>query len=193
MTAQTIRERNHAIGQTLANIVGAYPAQAPVAYHPWNPRALEVAARLAELMTALSPALVAEHIGSTAVPGCDGKGILDLMLIYPDGHLDDAKALLDGLGFQRQTSGYLWPEERPMRVGSLLDGDETFLVHVHVLHCESPEVQSLRTFRDRLRSSPALRDAYVSEKRRILADGVETRAEYTRIKGAFIAQASNAT
>jgi GrpB-like predicted nucleotidyltransferase (UPF0157 family) len=179
--------------QTSSAIIGEYPAQAAVACLPWNPRAPEVAARVVELLTARRPELCCEHIGSTAVPGCDGKGILDLMLIYPDGSLDEVKSLLDGLGFQRQTIGYLWPEERPMRVGSILDGGETFLIHVHVLHDQSPEIEVFRTFRDQLLADTALRSAYVEEKRRICADGVETRLEYTKIKGAFIQRASSAS
>lgn len=163
-----------------------YPAQTAVACLPWHPRAPEVAARLVAAITESRPWLACEHIGSTAVPGCSGKGILDLMLLYPGGRLDETKAVLAGLGFQPQTYGYFWPEERPMRVGALVDGGEFFPIHVHVIRADAPEVASLRAFRDRLRADTGLRDAYAEEKRRICADGVETRAEYTHIKGAFI-------
>lgn len=167
-----------------------YPAQTAVTCLPWNPRAPEVASRLATTITETRPWLLCEHIGSTAVPGCSGKGILDLMLLYPDGRLEETKAVLAGLGFQPQTYGYFWPEERPMRVGALADGGELFLIHVHVIHADAAEVASLRAFRDRLRTDTELRDAYVEEKRRICAVGVETRAEYTQIKGAFIQRVS---
>jgi GrpB-like predicted nucleotidyltransferase (UPF0157 family) len=31
--------------------------------------------------------MIVEHIGSTSVPGCAGKGVIDLMLLYPDSGL----------------------------------------------------------------------------------------------------------
>jgi GrpB-like predicted nucleotidyltransferase (UPF0157 family) len=45
-------------------------------------------------------------VGSTSVPGCAGKGVIDLMVVYPPGHLDDTKAVLADLGFQRQLSSF---------------------------------------------------------------------------------------
>jgi GrpB-like predicted nucleotidyltransferase (UPF0157 family) len=50
------------------------------------------------LQTAL-PGLVIEHVGSTSVPGCEGKGILDLMLLIPVGKLNEVCAVVDGMAF----------------------------------------------------------------------------------------------
>jgi GrpB-like predicted nucleotidyltransferase (UPF0157 family) len=105
-----------------------------------------------------------EHVGSTSVPGCAGKGIVDLLLVYRDGQLADARDLLDALGFQRQTGRDPFPEERPMRVGSLVHGETAFNLHVHVIAASSPEAQELRGFRDRLRADAALVAAYVAAK-----------------------------
>jgi GrpB-like predicted nucleotidyltransferase (UPF0157 family) len=130
-----------------------------------------------------------EHVGSTAVPGCAGKGILDLMVLYPDGELETVKAVLAFLGFQRQTVGHLHPESRPMRVGAIRYEGRTFALHVHVLAVNSSEVQQIRAFRDRLRADPALCRAYVARKREILAGGVTDPAVYTGMKGAFVREA----
>ena len=45
-----------------------------------------------------SGGLRVEHIGSTSVPGCAGKGIIDLMVLYPVGGLEHARQVLDSLG-----------------------------------------------------------------------------------------------
>jgi GrpB-like predicted nucleotidyltransferase (UPF0157 family) len=45
------------------------------------------------MITSRFPALTVEHVGSTSVPGCSGKGVIDLMVVYPPGLLKDTKTL----------------------------------------------------------------------------------------------------
>ena len=101
------------------------------------------------LQTAL-PSIEIEHVGSTAVPGCDGKGILDLMLLIPAGHLSDVCAVIDGMGFQHQSGGKRHPDDRPMREGSFTFDGSVFQLHVSQIPESSAEVDRLRKFRDRL-------------------------------------------
>jgi GrpB-like predicted nucleotidyltransferase (UPF0157 family) len=91
----------------------------PVACHDYDPDAPEVAQRVALMVTHRLPTLTVEHVGSSSVPGCAGKGVIDLMLLYPPGQLEEAKGVLAELGFQRQTSRDPFPEDRPMRTGSV--------------------------------------------------------------------------
>jgi GrpB-like predicted nucleotidyltransferase (UPF0157 family)/mannose-6-phosphate isomerase-like protein (cupin superfamily) len=130
-----------------------------------------------------------EHVGSTSVPGCAGKGVVDLMLVYPDGQLGPTRDLLDALGFQRQTTRDPFPEDRPMRTGSLAHEGMTFNLHVHVIASSSPEVLVLRAFRDRLRADPALVAAYIAAKKAILADGCTDPIDYCYRKGEFVTEA----
>jgi len=127
-----------------------------------------------------------EHIGSTAVPGCAGKGVVDLLLAYPAGQLEASRDALDALGFQRQRGRDPFPESRPMRVGALVIDGRTYRIHVHVVCEDDPEVGVLLRFRDALRADPALRDAYVARKRAILADGITDTEDYSEAKGDFI-------
>ena len=69
---------------------------------PYDPDYAEVAARIADLIRAKVPSVVIEHIGSTAVPNCDGKGTIDLMVLYAEGQVEITKETLDSLGFQPQ-------------------------------------------------------------------------------------------
>ena len=168
-------------------IIGRYP-HLPPACLAYDPRAPAVAQRVGDLITTRLPAVTVEHIGSTSVPGCAGKGIVDLMVVYPPGQLPAVKDVLAELGFQPQTSRDPFPEERPMRVGTLEHAGSVFRLHVHVIAADSPEAAGLRGFRDRLRADPQLMDAYVARKRAILAAGVTDSLDYCLRKGEFFTE-----
>jgi GrpB-like predicted nucleotidyltransferase (UPF0157 family) len=169
-------------------IIGPYQDR-PAACQDYEPRTVEVAQRVAKLIHAHLPGSIVEHIGSTSVPGCAGKGIVDLMLLYPDGGLASARDVLDALGFQRQTTRDPFPEDRPMRTGSILHGGATFFIHVHVIAASSPEARVLRSFRDRLRADPGLVASYVAAKKAILARGITDSVDYANCKGEFVQKA----
>ncbi|HZU12446.1 MAG TPA: GrpB family protein [Chloroflexota bacterium] len=155
---------------------------------PPDPRASDVAARLAWLIERWLPDSQVEHIGSTAVP-CDGKGVIDLQIIYPPHRLDAVKDVLGRLGFQPQGGRNPFPEDRPMRIGAIAHEGDIFRIHAHVIAADCPEVGLNRAFRDRLRADPALREAYVAEKRAIIASGVTDTVEYAQRKSAFVQDA----
>lgn len=165
-------------------MIGPY-LNAPAACLNYDSRAPLVAQQVAALIAARLPDVIVEHIGSTAVPGCAGKGVVDLMLLYPPGRLAAAKRVLVDLGFQPQSTRDPFPEERPMRLGAIEHDGTTFRLHVHVLAADSPEVAELRAFRDRLRVDPQLRAAYVARKREILRAGISDTVDYSIAKGDF--------
>jgi hypothetical protein len=106
-------------------IIGAYEDR-PATCHEYDPRSAEVAREVAALIEPHLPGAWVEHVGSTSVLGCAGKGVVDLMLLYPDEQLAAARDVLDALGFQRQTTRDPFPEDRPMRTGSLTHKGATF-------------------------------------------------------------------
>jgi len=152
----------------------------------YDTRAADVARLVAALVYEHLPHVRVEHVGSTSVPGCAGKGNVDLMIAVADSELERVKEVLDRLGFQRQIGRDPFPESRPMRVGSYVHDGETFLIHVHVIPASSPEVDEMRFFRTCLRADPELLGAYVARKREIVAAGVTDSLEYCGIKGEFI-------
>lgn len=168
-------------------IIGPYEDRPPVCQE-YDPRTTAVARLIAMAIQSDLPGVTVEHIGSTSVPGCAGKGIVDLMLSYQDGQLGAARDALHALGFQRQTTRDPFPETRPMRTGSLIYDGTTFLVHIHVIAATSNEAQELRRFRDRLRADPELVAAYVAAKKAILANGITDSVDYCDRKGAFVQQ-----
>jgi GrpB-like predicted nucleotidyltransferase (UPF0157 family) len=157
----------------------------PASYHEWDPRAPEVAGLVGDYILQAMPDVTVEHVGSSSVPGIAGKGIVDLMLVYPPGLLPAVRDTLERLGFQHQKNAHPFPEERPMRTGAIeYDGTE-FRVHVHVIASNSPEVEEFRLFRDALRRDPVLAARYMARKREILASGITDSEDYSRTKGSF--------
>lgn len=159
--------------------------QHAVSYHDLDPRAPYVAALLIGAIEAANPTVTVEHVGSTSVPGCGGKGIIDLMMMYPPGGLDAAREGLDRSGFQHQVSRDPFPEERPMRVGALRYDGAEFRTHVHVIAADSPEVAEFRLFRAALNDSADLMASYMERKREILAAGIVDATDYAQTKGSF--------
>ena len=73
-----------------------------------------------------------------------------------------------------------------MRVGAWDYQDGRFLLHVHVIPADSPEVDDLRFFRACLRADPQLLKLYIARKREIIAKGVTDSLDYCNAKGEFI-------
>ncbi len=166
--------------------IGPYE-QSPAVCNDHDSRFFKVAEQVAHVIESHLPDVKVEHVGSTAVSGCAGKGVVDLMVLYPPGQLSEVRERLDALGFQRQTGRDPFPEDRPMRIGSIEFDGTRFRLHAHVIASDSPEVCEFLTFRDRLRGDPMLRDQYVALKRKIIGEGVTDSLEYSIRKGDFIA------
>lgn len=172
-----------------ALLIGPYDAPgAPkvIDLRPWDARGPEAASSLAQRLQAALPGIEVEHVGSTAVPGCHGKGIIDLMLLIPAGHLGRVCATIDGMGFQPQSGGKRFADDRPMREGSFTFDGSVFRLHLHLIPEDSAEVDRLRKFRDRLSANPALVALYVEQKRRLVDAQISDRSTYTQGKQAFI-------
>src|SRR6266581_1676180 len=161
----------------------------PAEFRAYDPRVTEVARLLRDAIRGVEPRLQVEHIGSTSVPGCGGKGIIDLAILYPGELLARARAVLDGLGFQKQGGPEPFPKSRPMRVGCVENYGRPFRIHAHVIALESEEHGELVWFRETLRADSALRQSYEERKRAILASGIQDPLEYCKAKGVFITDA----
>jgi GrpB-like predicted nucleotidyltransferase (UPF0157 family) len=179
---------DHGVGGTARLRILPY-SSTPAEFRAYDPEVTEVADLLRGAIQGIEPQLEVEHVGSTSVPGCGGKGIVDLAVLYPAGFLAGARAVLDGLGFQKQGGPEPFPESRPMRVGSVEHDGRPFRIHAHVIALESEEHGELVWFRDTLRGDPTLRQSYEGRKRAILASGIQDSIEYCKAKGAFITDA----
>jgi len=149
--------------------------------HAADPRAAEVAAQVGALIAEAGPGTVADHVGSTAVPGMIGKNVVDLQITADPADVPAITGALLQLGFTRQRGGEPWPPERPMLEGTFRCRGGVFLLHCHVVPATDPDARQMIEFRDLLRRDPAARRAYVADKHRITASTSDIM-EYARAK-----------
>jgi GrpB-like predicted nucleotidyltransferase (UPF0157 family) len=165
--------------------IGPY-RRVPVQVQEADPDAPEVARRLTALIATRWPATPAEHIGSSAVPGLAGKGIIDLLLAAPPALIPAITQALHELGFQPQRPA-AFPPTRPMLWGAYHHRATQYRVHVHVVPASSPEVAAMRGLRDALCADPVLRRRYAALKRAIVAGGPADPVAFTKAKHHWIA------
>lgn len=155
--------------------------------HEWDPRTADVAAKVAELVAEHRPDLTVEHIGSTAVPGLPGKGIVDLSIEAEPDDIPAIVSMLYDLGFAPQPGPDPWPPTRPMPVGSLELGGHHYRIHLHVQPKGGDFPRDI-AFRDALRNDDELRNQYEQLKRGITDAGPVEGLRYTHSKTAWILQ-----
>ena len=158
----------------------------PIMVRESNAAAPAVARQVADLIAAKRPGAVAEHVGSSAVPGLAGKGTVDLLLPTPPEEIPAVTDDLLELGFQRQQVATAFPPTRPMLQGIIRHGDTSFRVHVHVVPASSSEVTALRGFRDALLADQDLRAEYERLKRSIVGAGTVDSVAFSKAKHAWI-------
>jgi GrpB-like predicted nucleotidyltransferase (UPF0157 family) len=165
-----------------------YPKQ-QVEFQEYDARAPEVAQYVIDLIQAQLPSVTVEHIGSTAVPSCAGRGVIDLMILYTHEPLESILSALDTLGFQWVQRINALPDEWPKGAGAVQYQGHLFRLHIHVQPSDHPTVADKRAFRDRLRSEPTLRAAYIAHKQAIIASGTIDPIAYTAAKAGFVHRA----
>jgi len=126
-----------------------------------------------------SAALQLEHVGSTAVPGLAAKPVVDVLVTVADPDAEDRylPALLE--------AGYALRVREP---GHRMLTTEARDVHVHVWAAGSPEAAQQLALRDLLRRSPAARERYEAEKRRLAMRSWPTADHYAEAKSPVIAE-----
>jgi GrpB-like predicted nucleotidyltransferase (UPF0157 family)/predicted kinase len=172
-TDRSADEVAEAIWQNIREAVEIVP------YDPAWPAQFEAErAQIAAALDGLARAI--HHVGSTAVPGLDGKPIIDTMVVVR--HLDDAARCIAPL----QALGYAFIDY-PQNV------DRRFFrkgrPRTHHLHIVAEGSQSLADhldFRDALRADPALRQQYQDLKHALASGYRNDRAQYSERKGAFV-------
>ncbi len=167
--------------------IGRY-RRVPVEVHEADPDAPEVASRLVALIATRWPGAPAEHVGSSAVAGLAGKGTIDLLLAAEPAQIPAITETLLELGFQRQIPA-AFPATRPMVWGAFRHGGTDYRVHVHVVPASSPEVATMRGFRDALRADPLLRRRYAALKQAIVEGGPVDPVAFTNAKHDWIVAA----
>ncbi|NES28933.1 GrpB family protein [Micromonospora terminaliae] len=157
-----------------------------VPYDPAWPQRFTVEQGL--LSEALPAALGIEHIGSTSIPGCAAKPIIDIQVAVAEvgavvAHLRPLEQL-----------GYVY---RPLAFPE--DGDHLFFAkdtagkrthHLHVFRVTSPVPEANRVFRAYLAANPDAARRYEAAKRRAAERCRHSRAQYGAAKEEVMTQLS---
>jgi GrpB-like predicted nucleotidyltransferase (UPF0157 family) len=134
-------------------------------------------ARIASHVTALA----IEHIGSTAVPGLGGKGIIDIAIAVHQEDMDTASKELQSLGYEFRPT-FSTQDRYYFRI-YLPDREEgSRRYHVHLTHPENSEWKEFIAFRDDLRSHPEKAEEYAAIKRQAVAEANDDGARYRKLK-----------
>jgi GrpB-like predicted nucleotidyltransferase (UPF0157 family) len=125
-----------------------------------------------------------EHVGSTSIPDCAAKGIIDIDIIYSD-EVDfiAIKEALTNNGYYHNGDQGIQGREVFKRNGERHSEALDNITH-HLYVCKWDNVELLRHlhFRDYLRKNEVDRDFYVSQKRKIAQEANQDKSAYAELK-----------
>lgn len=122
-----------------------------------------------------------QHIGSTAVPGCDAKPIIDIAISIADlGIVEACVPLLEQLGYEYKGENGILGRHYFQR------GKPMTLFHIHMSTPEHSNLINNIRFRDYLLTHPEAVQAYCQLKHDLAARYPNNRLAYTDGKAEFI-------
>lgn len=142
-------------------------------------------AEISAVRSAIRPALAhTERVGSTAVPGLDGKPVIDLLITLKDWNDEPAVAIsLVALGYQQENTNDTSQRRffcKPTPSPSLE------AIHLHLTPPDSEYGQDMMTFRDLLIGDKKTAEDYVALKKRLALEYPDDFDAYTNGKSDFI-------
>lgn len=126
-----------------------------------------------------------EHVGSTAVPGLGGKGIIDIAIGVTKETMAKAEQALEELGYNFKPNAST--EDRSVFVLDLpsLSGT-SHRYHLHLTYPESSDWIGFLQFRDHLRNHPDALEEYANKKREAALKAEGNGKVYRNLKDPLI-------
>ncbi len=125
--------------------------------------------------------VVIEHIGSTAVPGLGGKGIIDIAIATDRQNIESISKQLQALGYEFRPN-FSTPH-RHYFITFLSDPEEDKRrYHIHLTYAENEEWKNFLGFIDYLISHPEEAQEYAELKRKAVLEADEDGQRYRTIK-----------
>ena len=129
----------------------------------------------------LKKVLFIEHVGSTAIPGLGGKGIIDIAIAVHKQDMDATLQELQALDYEFRPS-FSTPD-RLYFVIDLPDPQEgNRRYHIHLTYPESNDWIGFIGFRDYLRTHPESVQEYAELKEKAALEADQKGAVYRKIK-----------
>lgn len=125
-----------------------------------------------------------EHVGSTAIPGLGGKGIIDIAIAVDKDKMTLISSLIQELQYDFSSS--FSTSDRFYFITHLPDPEEgKRRYHVHLTYLDSKEWKELIGFRDYLKSHPDAAEEYSNLKKKACSIANQDGKVYQNIKEPF--------
>ena len=149
---------------------------------PYSRRFAAIFNREKDLISSALGKCEIHHIGSTAVLGLGGKGIVDIMIA-----LDSWKEEKDVIKRLRKAGfRHIHPKEKGQIFLSRIRGTKYCDTHLHIVRKGSRPYKEYLAFRDYLRAHRAEAERYMNLKRHWLKRGEGERRRYTASKEDYV-------
>jgi GrpB-like predicted nucleotidyltransferase (UPF0157 family) len=133
------------------------------------------------ILAHVKTALTIEHIGSTAVPGLGGKGIIDIVIAVNKANMELTSRQLQDLGYEYRPT-FSTPD-RLYFITYLPDPEEeSRRYHIHLTYPENTEWKEFIGFRDYLRHHPEKLQEYATLKQQAALEANHEGERYRKIK-----------
>lgn len=137
-------------------------------------------------------ALTIEHIGSTAVPGLGGKGIIDIAIAVDKQELNSVSRQLQSLGYEFRPT-FSTPDRLYFIIYLPDSEEENRRYHIHLTYLENSEWKEFIRFRNYLRSHPKEVQEYAEIKRQAALEANHEGERYRKIKEPMFKKISSLT
>lgn len=122
-----------------------------------------------------------EHVGSTAVPGLGGKGIIDIVIEVPYKKIKTTKNKLEKIGFEYRKS-HIGDKKRKFFQKIIKHTGKERRIHIHLTYPSSGYFDSFVRFRDYLRNNKKDMSEYAKVKKEAAKKAKEDGIKYANHK-----------
>jgi len=150
---------------------------------PYDSKVREIFEEIKRFLNDIIPYMIeVEHIGSTAVPGLGGKGIIDILIVTQHQHqLPEIAEILRNKGFSHNPEPK-HAEDRFFVSGPYRYKGEELHIHIHITFSGSKEHKDKLLFRDYLRRHLEEARTYFELKKRWSMEAGSDPSKYTELK-----------
>jgi GrpB-like predicted nucleotidyltransferase (UPF0157 family) len=137
-----------------------------------------------KLLARLEPIAKIEHVGSTAVLGLGGKGILDIAIGVPKSRIAETKNKLEKSGYEfREKAG---TPDRLFFMKDYTSKARNRRVHIHLTDLDGKDWEEMKFFRDYLLEHPEAVGKYARVKKDAARKAAGDGRAYGKCKETFI-------
>lgn len=126
-----------------------------------------------------------EHVGSTAVPGLGGKGIIDIAIATNRAEMESISEQLQQMGYTFRPD-YSTPDRLYFKTDLPDPIESTRKYHIHLTYPESKDWKDLLFLRDYLRTHPEAVKEYSEIKKQAALDSHQDGVKYRKLKDPLI-------